>query len=222
MRIAIIGRGRLASLLAAPWAATGRHQIVFGAREAERSERSKLGEVKSVAEAAAFGDVVVFAVPWGAYPVALHDAGDLSGKTVVDCSSPFKPRDAAHPREDLAYGLSWSGAETVAAWAKGANVVLAFNGPGLEVLADPLFDGERATMFICGDDPRAKAQVSTLAEDLGFDVCDTGPLTMARFIEPMTMVWIDMARNQKRGAEFAFRLIRRGQGLLPSAGPPHD
>jgi predicted dinucleotide-binding enzyme len=48
-----------------------------------------------------------------------------------------------------------------------------------------------------------------LAEDLGFEVADAGGLAMARYLEPMAMVWIHLAIVQKQGRDIAFRLVRR-------------
>ena len=59
----------------------------------------------------------------------------------------------------------------------------------------------------------------SLASDLGFDACDAGPLRMARYLEPLAMVWIDMSRNQGRGTDFALRVMQRRAGLAPSSGP---
>lgn len=224
MKVGILGAGRLATILGGSWASKG-HDVVFGVRNPTDDKVVTLIEslgfktrAATVPEAAAASDIVALAVPWSSYPDVIQQAGDLSGKVLVDCSSPFKTfrPDDPNRREELAIGLTTSGAESVADWAPSARVVLAFNGPGLEVLDNPQFGTERATMFICGDDAQAKRDVTQLADDLGFDVCDTGPLRMARYVEPMTMVWIDMSRNQKRGADFAFKLLTRNDGLAPS------
>jgi predicted dinucleotide-binding enzyme len=63
-------------------------------------------------------------------------------------------------------------------------------------------------MFYCGDDAGAKQVAAALASDLGFDPVDAGPLTSARLLEPLAMLWISLAiRGQ--GREIAFRLMRR-------------
>jgi hypothetical protein len=88
-------------------------------------------------------------------------------------------------------------------------VVKAFNTTGWENMADPIYHGEPTTMFICGDDAEAKAVVSDLATDLGFDVADTGPLSTARYLEPLAMVWIHLAIGQKQGRQIAFKIVKR-------------
>lgn len=223
MKVAIIGAGRLASILGRAWAKAG-HTVTFGVRSPGDSKVTALlfelganARAASVEEAVKDAEVIALAVPWSSFENAIHQAGNLTGKVLIDCSSPFKDQEPGKPNSgvQLGIGFSTSGAETVAKWAPTAQVVLAFNAPGIEVLADPVFNGQRATQYICGDEPDAKRKVSQLAQDLGFDVCDAGSLVMARLLEPMAMVWIDMSRNQKRGVDFAFKLVTRGAGLAP-------
>jgi 8-hydroxy-5-deazaflavin:NADPH oxidoreductase len=86
---------------------------------------------------------------------------------VVDCTNPL--------REDvsgLALGYTTSGAEQVAEWAKGAKVFKAFNQTGFNNMADPTFDGQRAVMFVCGDDDAQKPTVLKLAADIGFEAIE--------------------------------------------------
>jgi predicted dinucleotide-binding enzyme len=106
-------------------------------------------------------------------------------------------------------GHTTSGAEQVAAWAMSRRVVKAFNTTGAENMADPIYQSQPITMFICGDDNEAKAAVARLAEELGFEVADTGKLAMARYLEPLAMVWINLAIVQKQGRNMAFKLVRR-------------
>ena len=97
----------------------------------------------------------------------------------------------------------------MARWAAGAKVVKAFNTIGAQHMANPRFGGQSASMFICGDDAAAKKTVATLAEALGFEPVDAGPLTQARLLEPLAMLWISMAYAYGHGANIAFRLLRR-------------
>lgn len=70
----------------------------------------------------------------------------------------------------------------------GARWVKAFNSVGSAYMVDPPFD-TRPTMFICGNDPRAKAEVSKLLDEFGWDAEDMGPASSARAIEPLCMLW---------------------------------
>jgi hypothetical protein len=64
-------------------------------------------------------------------------------------------------------------------------------------------------MFYCGDDENAKKIAAELAKDLGFDPVDAGPLTQARLLEPLALLWISLALKQGLGKGIAFKLMRR-------------
>jgi predicted dinucleotide-binding enzyme len=51
--------------------------------------------------------------------------------------------------------------------------------------------------------------VAKLAEDLGFEAVDAGPLKNARLLEPFAMLWIYLAIKQGLGPDIAFKLLRR-------------
>ncbi len=130
----------------------------------------------------------------------LSAIGDWAGSILIDCTNPIAPD------LQLAVGTTTSGAEIVAEWAL---VVKAFNTTGWNNMADPLYHGAPITMFICGDNAEAKAIVTDLAEDLDFEVVDAGGLTIARFLEPLAMLWINLANVQGLGRDIAFKLVRR-------------
>jgi predicted dinucleotide-binding enzyme len=165
------------------------------------AEKARAG---SVAEAAAFGEVVVLATPWGGTRDALQQAGDLSGKILLDCTNPLKPDLSGL---DVPPGSSAS--EQIAGWAPGARVVKIFNTTGFNNMADPIYGEEPATMFYCGDDAEAKAVAAGLAADLGFDPADAGPLDEAPLLESLALLWIHLAYRQKLGRDIAFKLMRR-------------
>jgi predicted dinucleotide-binding enzyme len=64
-------------------------------------------------------------------------------------------------------------------------------------------------MFLCGDDRETKALVTQLGEELGFEMLDAGPLTIARLLEPLAMLWIHLAVFQGMGPDIAFTPQRR-------------
>ena len=210
MKIAIIGAGNVGGTLGKAWAAKG-HEIVFGVRDPRAAKVQELvratgGRTRAtgVREAAADAEVVVLATPWSATEDAVRAAGSLAGKLVVDATNPLTPDFSG-----LALGHTTSAAEAVARWAPGAGVVKAFNTTGAVNMANPDFGAERASMFVCGDDAAAKRTVAGLAEALGFEAVDAGPLTQARFLEPLAMLWISMAYAYGHGTGIAFKLLRR-------------
>ncbi|HTX24182.1 MAG TPA: NADPH-dependent F420 reductase [Steroidobacteraceae bacterium] len=211
MKIALIGAGNVGGALGKLWAGQG-HDIVFGVPDPKSPKYAALLEsigdrarATSVPEAAASGEVVVFATPWPATEQAVRSAGDLSGKTVIDCTNPL-----SQDLSGLTVGTSDSAAEQVARWTMGAKVVKAFNTIGADSFANPRFGATNASMFIAGDDSTAKATVGRLAAELGFDVVDVGPLRAARWLEPLAMLWIHLAYAQGLGPKgHAFKLLRR-------------
>lgn len=209
MNIAIIGTGSVGAALGRGWAEAG-HAIIFGSRHPHADDVEALvASIGSRAcstppdEAAAAAKVVALAVPWGAAQSVVEGLGDLSGKILIDCTNP------------LAAGLQsavdgdTSGAEDIARWASRARVVKAFNTTGANNMADPDYGGTPLTMFICGDDAESKSTVAGLAEDLGFESVDAGPLDRARLLEPMARLWIHLAMTDGLGREIGFKLLRR-------------
>jgi predicted dinucleotide-binding enzyme len=210
MKIAIVGAGNVGGTLGKGWAKKG-HQIFYGVQRPQEDKTQVLlrdtgptARAGTPAAAASFGDVVVFATPWAATQAAVKSAGDLSGKTVIDCTNPLTPDFSG-----LEVGFTTSGAEMVAEWARGAKVFKAFNTTGFNIMADPVIGGTPTVMFVCGDDEAAKPVVMQLAKDLGFDVIDAGKLVRARLLEPWAVLWISLALGGVIGREFGFALLRR-------------
>ena len=209
MQIAIIGTGNVGSALAQGWTAHG-HEIIFGSREPERADvQALVAEIGARARATTINaavkaaPIVVLAIPWRAAEATVADVSDWSDRILVDATNPIAP--GLQPL----FGNDTSGAEEIARQAGNARVVKAFNTTGAENMADPDYDGQALTMFICGDDEQAKSTVADLARDLGFDVADVGPLSAARLLEPMALAWIRLASRQGLGRQIGFKLLRR-------------
>lgn len=210
MKIAVIGIGNVGGTLGPAWAKAG-HEVIFGVRDPDSAKVKTLLEktghkarATTVAEAAAATDIIVFATPWSATQEAIKAAGNLAGKLVVDCTNPIAP-----DLKGLSIGTTTSAGEQVARWAESAKVVKAFNTTGSGNMAAPRYGSQAVTMFICGDDPEARKAVAQLAKDVGFDPCITGPLYHARYLEPLAMLWVDMAYLQGRGPQFAYKILSR-------------
>ncbi|HTQ09924.1 MAG TPA: NADPH-dependent F420 reductase [Fimbriimonadaceae bacterium] len=197
MKIGVIGTGNVGKTLGGRFVDAA-HDVRYGSREGE-------GETKTtIREAAEYGDVVVLATPWRAMGEVVAAAGGFEGKILLDCTNPI--------REDFngpALGPDESAAEQLAALAPGARIVKIFNTVGYNIMADPSFAGEPASMLYCGDDGEAKAIAARLASDLGFYPVDAGPLIQARSLEALAWLWISMAVKYGHGREIAFRLLKR-------------
>ena len=208
MNIGIIGSGRVGGTLGRRFVEQG-HDIVFGVRSPQSAKVQALiselgGKARAVpvAEVSKTTDIVFLTTPWGTAEQAIANAGDLTGKIVVDCTNPIGS-------DGLLVGTTTSAGELVAEWAKGASVVKAFNTTGSDNMANPQYGDLAVTMFICGDEADSKKVVASLAEQIGFEVVDTGPLKTARYLEPLAMLWVHLAYNEGFGLDFAFKLIRR-------------
>ncbi len=202
MKIGIIGSGQVGGTLGKRWAEAG-HQVAFGSRNPGSEQMRALGAV-SLQEAVTASEVVLLATPWEAAQEAIEQAGPFAGKILIDATNPLLPR-----LEGLAIGTYTSAAEHVASWAQGAHVVKAFNTVGYNIMTNPRFGQNSAVMFYCGDDGPAKQTVHQLAAGLGFDPVDAGPLTQARVLEPLALLWISLAYQAGLGREIGFQLLRR-------------
>jgi len=209
MRIGIIGSGNVGVNLAKFWVKKG-HEVMFSFSRDEAKLRSTAAGVSNDArtgaprDAAAFGDVVVLAVPWSAVADAVNAAGPLSNKILYTTVNALTP-----DMSGLAVGTTTSAAEEIAKLAPGARVVEALP-PFAELLASgsASVGGHRGTIFSCGDDPGAKSIVAELVGETGVEVIDAGPLTAARFIEPAMMLLVRLAYAQGMGGKIAYKLLR--------------
>ena len=95
----------------------------------------------------------------------------------------------------LAVGFDNSAAEEVARRAPDALVVSALPPFAHAIASPPLaYDCDLApTVFLCGDEERAKGVVGNLVRDLGAHPVDAGPLKAARLVEPAMMLTVSIA-----------------------------
>lgn len=211
MKIAFIGIGQVGSALAGRLVAL-EHRVTISARD-PNSDSVKTAitkypalQVASATAACKDAEVIFLATPFAANPSALAEAGDLSDKILVDCTNPVGA--------NLAHGLKSerSGAEFVQSRVPTAKVVKAFTIYGFENFEDNTYPGYgdlKPAMLIAGDDAIAKQIVSTLCQALGWEPVDVGNLAMSLHLEHMTLLWIQMARDQRLGAGFVWAMLRK-------------
>jgi predicted dinucleotide-binding enzyme len=206
MRIAVIGAGNVGTTLGRGWTRR-RHQVTYGVRDPHSAKAEVLAQggvrVTVPAEAVERSEVVLLATPWATTKDAVEALGDIGGRPLLDATNPIAPGLT------LAVGDGGSGGELVQAWAPTARVVKIFNTTGVENMASPMYGDQAATMFYCGDDEPACAVAAKLAADLGFDAVSAGPLRNARLLEPLALLWINLAMAQIAGRGIAFKLLRR-------------
>jgi predicted dinucleotide-binding enzyme len=208
MTIAIIGAGNVGMALGTAWVKRG-ESVVFGVPDPGKyaAAVAALGDVARIAtpEAAiAAAEVVLLAVPHGAVAGIAQSVPDWQGRILVDATNPLAPGLSG-----LSVGTSTSAAEQLAARANNARVIKAFNTTGAENLADARYPAGTPMMPVCGDDAGARQRVKALAALIGFEPVDFGPLSAARYLEPLAMAWIHLAIKQGHGRAFAFGILRR-------------
>lgn len=202
MKIGILGSGNMGRSLGTLWAEQG-HEVFFGARAQEKGQQiaKQMGlntQGGTNTEAAAFGDVLLYTIR-GVNPAEVLSTIDvLDGKILIDCNNFEIPAEFAY--EPITYSL----AETLADQVPNAKVVKAFNTMAQEVfeLSPQPLDQHNVSVFLAGDDTTAKQTVAQLAQEVGFNPLDCGPLRQARLLESL--------------GDF-IRLMIIGQGMGPYA-----
>jgi len=182
MRIGIIGAGRIGGNAARLLAAAGHEVRLSFARDPSKLEAlaGEIGERASTgspAEAASFGEVVVFSVPWSTIDDALAQAGSLEAKIVVDTTNQFGSGPMPAPGQ--------TAAQFNAARMPGARYTKSFNTltSAFQAAAAGRSGPERVVLFLCGDDGEAKRVVAGLIEDAGFAPADVGGTADAAVME---------------------------------------
>jgi predicted dinucleotide-binding enzyme len=211
-KIGILGTGMVGQVLATGFLKHG-HDVMIGTRSPEKvkdwQEKNPQGKVGSHKEAAAWADIIVLATKGSGAEAAIRlcDGKDLQGKVVIDTTNPIA--DAPPDKGVIKYftTLDNSLMEQLQAVVPGAHFVKAFNSVGNAFMVDPKFKEGRPTMFICGNDAGAKATVSAILNDFGWDAEDMGGVEGARAIEPLCILWCipGFARNQW---SHAFKLLK--------------
>lgn len=186
MRIGVIGAGRLGGAVGSLWVKAG-HEVRFSSRHPDQLKplvdglggRASAG---TVAEAIAFADVLLLAVPYRAVPdVGKEHAAALRNKIVLDATNAFRERDGAVGEEAIANGIGL----TTAKYLPGARVVRAFNFTGAaEFSRDSNRPQGRIAVPIAGDDRAALDIAAQLVRDAGFEPVVVGGLATANRFAP--------------------------------------
>ena len=202
--ISIIGSGKMGAAIAEV-ASRARADIQILKRSATSTSAARPGFEYGVIGDELTGDLVVFAVPSGAYPSILEHYRDrLGGRVVIDISNPidFSTYDALTSPPD-----SSTAAELARALPEGASVVKAFNVNLGDTLVSGTNGTTRTTVLFAGDYADAKMAVASLIEAAGMRAVDVGPLTRARELEAMGFLQIIMAALGKTRYESGFTLL---------------
>ena len=213
MKVGIIGSGVVGQTLAAGFLKHG-HQVEIGTRDPAKlkdwSAKNPGAAVKSFAEAAAFGDLVVLAVGGEVAQQALTLIGSsaLQGKTVIDACNPIGGGPPVNGVLSFFTPQNQSLMEQLQKAYPSAHFVKAFNSVGSGQMVNPVFASGRPTMFICGNDKDAKKTVERILEQFGWDTEDMGAIEAARPIEALCMLWCIPGIGRNDWSPHAFKLLR--------------
>jgi predicted dinucleotide-binding enzyme len=190
VKIGIIGKGNVGAALAR------------GLKRAGHEVRTSGRDNQATRQTAAWADVVLLAVPFGAIDGVLNNAGDaLANKILVDATN------ALDATMNLAVGFTTSGAEELQKKLPKARVVKAFNTVFAQHMDSGRLGDGPLTAFVAADDAEAKQTVLELARGIGFDAVDAGPLKNARLLEPLAFLNIQLGYVLGMGTQIGFKVV---------------
>lgn len=188
LKIGVVGSGRIGGTLGGVWVKAG-HEVMFSSRTLENDKKlaASLGpnaRAGTPREAAAFGDVLLIAVPYRALPEVGKDLASLiKGKVVIDPNNPISSRDGEIATWAREKGAGLASAELL----PGARIVRAFNAIGYARMgAAREQQGGRIGMPMAGDDAKAIEVASRLIREIGYEPVLIGGLAMGKYLMPGT------------------------------------
>ena len=211
MKVGILGSSDVAKSLARGFLKEG-HQVMLGSREPAKlaawvNENGKNASSGTLIETAKFGELMVLAVQGTKSVEAIQMAqpDNFKCKVVIDTTNSL---DMSGGLPKLVGALGTSSGELNQKALPGAFVVKAFNTVGNAHFHKPQFAGGPPDMFLCGDDAKAKEQVSRICKDFGWNPIDVGGIGLSHYLEATAMVWIITAITGGHWNQ-AFKLLRK-------------
>jgi predicted dinucleotide-binding enzyme len=212
-KVSVVGSGQVGEVLANGFLKYG-HEVLRASRDPEKLSgwRSAAGDkarTGSLAEAGAWGEVIVLAVKGDGAESALEQLGidKLAGKLVLDTTNPIANLPPENGVLRFFTDLNESLMERLQKKAPQARFVKAFSCVGNAFMVNPQLPGGPPTMFICGNDDAAKVEATKLLSEFGWDVADMGKVQAARAIEPLCMLWC-IPGLSGGGWTHAFKLLK--------------
>ena len=215
MKIGILGSGVVGRVLGAGFLKHG-HQAMLGTRDPKKKEvadwvrdtpPSQAGTFKQTAQ---FGDILVLAALGRAVDEIIERAGpaNFTSKTVIDATNPLADEPPVNGVLQYTTGPNESLGERIQATLPGARVVKAFNSVGNALMINPHFSQGTPTMFYCGNNEEAKAEVAEIIRQFGWEPYDCGAIVSARALEPLCMLWC-LPGFLRNDWQHAFRMLTK-------------
>ena len=182
MKLATIGAGNIGGTIGSLWVKAG-HEVFFSSLNPDELKPmvEKLGSrarAGHTAQAVAFGDVALLAVPYRAIPDVARDHGPaLRGKILIDACNAVARRDG---EELLALTRQKGIGLATAGFFPGVRVVRGFNSIGARVfVAEAHRAGDRLPIPLASDDAAAAQVAEQLVRDAGYEPVMAGGLARA-------------------------------------------
>jgi predicted dinucleotide-binding enzyme len=213
MKVGILGSGDVGKSLANGFLRHG-HEVSVGTRDpksiADWPKTMRGVRTGSYADAAQFAELVVVAVKGTVTGEVLRaaKAENLKGKVVIDATNPIADKPPVNGVVIFFTKPDESSMERSQREFPDARFVKAFNSVGANLMVNPELPGGPPTMFICGNDDKAKAVVKKVLEQFGWDIADMGKAEAARAIEPLCMLWCIRGFTEDKWTH-AFKLLRQ-------------
>jgi len=214
MKIGILGSSVVGQALGKGFLSEG-YEVMLGTRNTSKEDLVKWqkqnpsAQLGSFSDAAKFGEILVLAVSGDAAQTVIEQAGkeNFSHKIVIDATNPIAKTPPENGVLKFFTSLDRSLMENLQAQLPDAKFVKAFNSVGNVSMYKPNFPGGQPTMFICGNDERAKTVVKDILILFGWETEDMGKAEGARAIEPLAILWCipGFIRNQWT---HAFKLLK--------------
>jgi len=186
-KIGIIGSGHVGRALGTVWARAG-NEVMFSSRNLDNdkaiaADAGANARAGTPQEAAAFAQVLLFAIPYSAFPDLIKSFGrSLNGKIVINASNPFAQRDGDIATQARDKGAGLFDAQLL----PGAHVVRAFNAVGSARMTSAHDDPGKIGMPIAGDDKKAIEVTTQLVREVGFEPVVVGGLDLGKYLMPGT------------------------------------
>jgi predicted dinucleotide-binding enzyme len=199
MRVGVLGTGMVGKTLASKLAQLG-HEVTMGSRSAANEEAvawaAEAGEGAghgTFADAAAHGELVLNCTAGTASLEALGAAGEdnLAGKLLIDVANPLDFSGGFPPTLSV-MGSDSLGEQIQRAFPE-ARVVKTLNTVNALVMVEPERVPGDHSIFVCGDDDNAKAEVGALLQSFGWSqssIVDLGDISAARGAEAYLLLWL--------------------------------
>ncbi len=215
MKIGIIGSGAVGRVLASAFLEEG-YQVMLGSRNPKKDEVVKWqnenpkGLAGDFEATASFGELIVLATKGSVTMNAIELAGkqNLAGKIIIDATNPIAEKPPVNGVLSFFTTTEESFMEQLQKNVPQAKFVKAFNSVGNALMYKPDLQGQKPTMFICGDDVPAKQTVTEILEKFGWESEDMGSVEAARAIEPLCILWC-ITGFLKNDWMHAFKLLKK-------------